>query len=187
MKWSPQRGSGSGTCSSSLSPDHAAFPAQCGLSRCRVRVSADLLRGGSGGPRPTTASTAAEPTFWNQMNSFRYCFVNQPILVCETLLRKPDTRPVYEKSGLRISQTGTTVYIYIYIYMYLYICLYIYVYIYTVVPVCEIRKPDYFVNRTCVRFPKQSFANQYWLVYEAITKWIYLVSEIILVSIKKIS
>ena len=45
------------------------------------------------------------------------------------------------------------------------------------VPVCEIRKPDYFVNRTCVRFPKQSFANQYWLVYEAITKLIYLVSE----------
>ena len=39
------------------------------------------------------------------------------------------------------------------------------------------RKPDFFVNRTCVRFPKQSFANQYWLVYEAITKWIYLVSE----------
>ena len=35
-------------------------------------------------------------TFWNQINSFRYCFVNQPILVCETLLRKPDTRPVYE-------------------------------------------------------------------------------------------
>ena len=39
------------------------------------------------------------------------------------------------------------------------------------------RKPDFFGNRTCVRFPKQSFANQYWLVYEAITKWKYLVSE----------
>ena len=38
-------------------------------------------------------------TFWNQINSFRYCFVNQPILVCETLLRKPDTRPVYESIG----------------------------------------------------------------------------------------
>ena len=51
------------------------------------------------------------------------------------------------------------------------------IYVYTAVPVCEIRKPDWFVNRTCVRFPKQSFANQYWLVYEAITKWIHLVSE----------
>ena len=170
MKWSPQRGSGSGTCSSSLSPDHAAFPAQCGLSRCRVRVSADLLRGGSGGPRPTTASTAAEPTFWNQMNSFRYCFVNQPILVCETLLRKPDTRPVYEMIQFA-NFANWNHSVYTFIYMNIYIC------IYTAVPVCEIRKPDWFVNRTCVRFPKQSFANQYWLVYEAITKWIYLVSE----------
>ena len=42
--------------------------------------------------------------------------------------------------------------------------------IYTAVPVYEIRKLDHFVNRTCVRFTKQSFANQYWLVYEAITK-----------------
>ena len=41
---SPQRGSGS---RSSISPDHSAFPAQCGLSRCRVRVSADVLRGGT--------------------------------------------------------------------------------------------------------------------------------------------
>ena len=43
-------------------------------------------------------------------------------------------------------------------------------YEYTAVPVYEIRKLDHFVNRTCVRFTKQSFANQYWLVYEAITK-----------------
>ena len=122
MKWSPQRGSGSGTCSSSLSPDHAAFPAQCGLSRCRVRVSADLLRGGSGGPRPTTASTAAEPTFWNQMNSFRYCFVNQPILVCETLLRKPDTRPVYEMIQFaNFANWNRSVYINIYNSLFLFI------------------------------------------------------------------
>ena len=29
--------------------------------------------------------------------------------------------------------------------------------IYTVVPVCEIRKPDYFENRTCVRFSEAKF------------------------------
>ena len=63
---------------------------------------------------------------------------------------------------LKITNTLTYTYIYTYIP--------IHTYIYTAVPVCEIRKPDWFVNRTCVRFPKQSFANQYWLVYEAITK-----------------
>ena len=60
------------------------------------------------------------------------------------------------------------------------------IYIYTAVPVCEVRKLDHFVNRTCVRVPKQGFANQYWLVYEAITKWIHSVSEGVIDHRKKL-
>ena len=48
------------------------------------------------------------------MNSFRYCFVNQPILVCETLLRYPDTRPVYEMIQFaNFANWNRSVYIYI--------------------------------------------------------------------------
>merc|ERR1712240_817515 len=57
---------------------------------------------------------------------------------------------------------------------YMYIYIYIYIHCGSSLRNSQTRL---FVNRTYVRFPKQSFANQYWLVYEAITKLIYLVSE----------
>ena len=151
------------------------------------------------------------------MNSFRYCFVNQPILVCEIWLRKPDTRPVYENIWFaNFANWNRSVHLILYSY-YLYNFFYWYsislldypvfpiLYFifsityavilflfwkgkmkYTAVPVCEVRKLGHFVNRTCVRVPKQGFANQYWLVYEAITKWIHSVSEGVIDHRKKL-
>ena len=75
---SPQRGSGS---RSSISPDYSAFPAQCGLSRCRVRVSADVLRGGTvvaaRCPRLHRPPPPSPPQPWYiQLISFQKCKCN---------------------------------------------------------------------------------------------------------------